>query len=290
MKNIATNEQLVIQIKAGINASDNMLQLWQQNQGYIAKISTRFKGYEDIDDLKQQGYLGLHDAVDHYEPDQGIPFINYAGYWIRQSIQRYIENCGAVVRIPIHTHTAIQKYKRFCTMFEQQYNRKPDNRETSGYMKMSLRQVEQLQKDVSIFNVGSLDEPLNTQDGNLFVGDSVASTEDLEGEAVDRVANEQLYSDLWGVVDALEKEPAAAIRYRFKENRTLKETGEVMGITPEAVRQWQSKGLRKLRCDRKIRQIGADYIDTHAYGGGIDSFNRTWTSSTEYTALGLMEL
>lgn len=106
-----TNEQLVIRIRAGIDVAENMLKLWQQNQGFIVAIAKRFQGYEDMEDLKQQGYIGLCQAVDGYNPDEGVPFINYAGFWIRQSMQRYIEDCGSVVRIPVDLRSMIGKYK-----------------------------------------------------------------------------------------------------------------------------------------------------------------------------------
>ncbi len=54
-----TNEQLVFRIRIGIDAADNMLQLWQQNRGLIGKIAGRYKHYADEEDLKQEGYFGL---------------------------------------------------------------------------------------------------------------------------------------------------------------------------------------------------------------------------------------
>ena len=85
-----TNEQLVTLIRAGENEADNMLKLWQQNQGYIGKIAMSYQAYEDIEDLKQQGYIGLCHAVNSYRPDEGVLFMSYAAFWIRQSMQRYI--------------------------------------------------------------------------------------------------------------------------------------------------------------------------------------------------------
>lgn len=67
-----TNEQLVIRIRAGIDVAENMLKLWQQNQGFIVAIAKRFQGYEDMEDLRQQGYIGLCQAVDGYNPDEGV--------------------------------------------------------------------------------------------------------------------------------------------------------------------------------------------------------------------------
>ncbi|MBS4932989.1 MAG: sigma-70 family RNA polymerase sigma factor, partial [Clostridiales bacterium] len=89
-----TNEQLVLRIKAGEDTAANMLKLWEQNKGMVYKIALKFKGQEEIEDLVQQGYLGLYDAVENYDTDAEVLFLSYATYWIKQSMQRYIENSG----------------------------------------------------------------------------------------------------------------------------------------------------------------------------------------------------
>lgn len=120
-----TNEQLVTLIKNGMDVSDNMLKLWQQNRGFIFKIASGYKGYEELEDLNQQGYIGLCHAVEGYRLEEDIPFINYAAFWIRQSIKRYIENCGSIVRIPSHEWQRQKKYKKLLHDFEAQTGRKP---------------------------------------------------------------------------------------------------------------------------------------------------------------------
>ena len=79
-----TNEQLVELIQAGTDVADNMLRLYQQTAGLIAKIAGDYRGQEDLEDLKQQGYLGLYPAVDGYRAETGVPFASYAAYWMRE--------------------------------------------------------------------------------------------------------------------------------------------------------------------------------------------------------------
>ncbi|MFR6581366.1 MAG: sigma factor [Ruminococcus sp.] len=97
-----SNKQLVLRIKAGENVADNMLQLWQQNQGFIRSIAKKYAAYEEIEDLIQQGYFGMCNAVNGYDPENGVSFLHYASFWIRQSIHGYIEDCGKIVRLPRH--------------------------------------------------------------------------------------------------------------------------------------------------------------------------------------------
>lgn len=109
-----TNEQLVIRIKAGTDVTENMQQLWQQNQGFIFKIAIQYQNMSELDDLIQESYFGLCKAVDHYNPDMDASFIHYASFWIRQQLIRYIKK-NKTVRIPEHTHGKIREYKKSCT-------------------------------------------------------------------------------------------------------------------------------------------------------------------------------
>lgn len=67
-----TNEQLVIRVKAGEDTAGNMLKLWQQNKGFIAKMAKKYQGYAEMDDLMQEGYIALCEAVRQYDPEQGV--------------------------------------------------------------------------------------------------------------------------------------------------------------------------------------------------------------------------
>lgn len=69
-----TNEELVLQIRNAVSPAELMLQLWKQNYGLIYKIANRYKSLDDIEDLLQEGFLGLYEAVRHYNPDIGGSF------------------------------------------------------------------------------------------------------------------------------------------------------------------------------------------------------------------------
>lgn len=289
-KEICSNEQLVIQIKAGIDVADNMLQLWQQNNGYIAAIAKRFRGYEDMEDLMQQGYIGLYRAVDGYNQEEGVSFINYAGYWIRQSMQRYIEDCGSVVRIPVNLRTKIGQYKKLTVSFQSKFGRKPTDQEACYYLGVGCERLEDIKKAVAMDNMGSLDVPIGESD-ECSMYDLLPGQEDLEETVIDRVQQEQLRDVLWSMVDELPGQQPAVIRMRYQDGKTLKETGEAAGITIERARQLQNKAIRGLRGKKELKVFcyGEDIYSKSLKGNGVNSFNRTWTSSTERAALDLAE-
>lgn len=104
-----TNEQIVTEIRNGYSVTDNMQLLYESNLPLIKRF---LKPYEPIEDLLQEAYFGLVEAVQHYETSKNVRFMTYAEYWIRQSVQRYLEKCGSDIKIPSHTRQKIARYKK----------------------------------------------------------------------------------------------------------------------------------------------------------------------------------
>ena len=130
----AVNNQLVALIRAGENEADNMLKLWNRNKGFVFKTAKKYSGYAEMDDLMQEGYLGLCEAVRYYDAEKGVPFINYAALWIRQVMQRYIDNTGNVVRIPVYLGDLVKRYKKLNNEYFKYYGMKPTDREMSSFL------------------------------------------------------------------------------------------------------------------------------------------------------------
>lgn len=287
-----TNEELVAIIKAGINTADNMLALWEQNRRFIHIMALKYKGAAELDDLEQEGYLALNDAVEGYDPELGVPFINYAALWIKQKMRRYIQNNGTV-RIPVHENAKLREYKKLVNAYRTHLGRKPTRHEIAENMNISHKMIIELEKAENMTKLRSLDGFLTVGEDNITVGDMVSDDVDIEADVLDDVQHEQLKAVLWPLVDALPENQGQVLRKRFQENRTLKETGESIGVAIERVRQIEAKAIRNLRCSRNTRLLRS-FWDEKAYsmgltGTGVKCFNRTWTSSTERTAIEMYE-
>ena len=284
-----TNEQLVLLIKDGVDVSGNMLLLWQQNRGFIAKIASGYKGYEELEDLNQQGYIGLCNAVDGYRAEEGVPFINYAAFWIRQSIGRYIEESGSVVRLPAHECQRQQKYKKLMYDFEAQTGRKPEKWEICRCMGISLKALENMEYSARMGKVGSLDVCLD-DDGGATAGEMVPGPDDVEREVLDRIEMEEFKTVLWEMVDSLPDKQPLVLRSIFQNERTLKQTGEAIGVNAERTRRIRDEALRTLRRSERLTAFIPEVIECLAYRhNGVNEFCRTWMSSTELAALKMYE-
>lgn len=283
------NEQLVIKIKAGIDVADNMLALWQQNRGFIHKIVNQYKAYAEEEDLEQEGYLGLSDAVSHYNPDEGVTFLHYASFWIKQCMSRYVKSNGTI-RLPEFMQGRIREYNRMVQNWLQNYHREPTDMEICRFLDISWEMLENLRKAAQMAQIGSLDVPVG-EEGDCSMYDLLPSGMDEEEQTIEKIQHEQLCAVLCPLVDALPGQQSQVIRARYQERRTLADIAKEKGVTLDAIRQQEAKGLRELRKPSRSKLLRPflpedDRIYSRALqGNGVGSFNRTWTSSTERVAL-----
>lgn len=290
---MSTNEELVIKIKAGGDTADNMLRLYDQVKAFIHTIAWKYRAYGELEDLEQEGYLALYDAVDGYDPATGSKFITYAGFWIKQRIQQYVFTCCQGIHITGRAQMNVQRYRKFCTSFQQEHNRNPTDQEGADYMGVTLQQVQQIRKDAQIMDVGSLDECLPGLEGEgISLVDTIAADTDIEADTLDYIQYEQLKAALWGCVDGLKGQQPEIIRERYAKNRTLAETGERCGLPPGRIHLLEKEGLRELRKPKNSRRLRPFFDDIRSrgmHGTGAERFRQSWTSATERVAIQMAE-
>ena len=290
-----TNEQLAVRIRAGENVGDNMAILYDQVKDFIHAMAYKYHGQGELEDLEQEGFLALYDAIDHYEADQGVKFLTYASHWIRQRMQKYIQNTGSPLRLSAGRQKAIRKYRKFCTEFQTEQGRKPTEAELCRSLWLTLEQLREIQYDACITAVKSLDAPIKGAEGeeDTTLGELAASATDPCEELLDRLEQEELCSILWQCVDGLPGKQPDVIRSRYKDNMTMKQCGQFCGISEAEVRKQQLKALRSLRSGENAKKLrpflpGDAWIYSGALiGNGVERFNHTWTSSTERIAMEL---
>ena len=97
-----SNEELVKLIQQGINTADNLQLLYDQNKGLIHSMANGLQAYVEIEDLMQEGFIGLYEAVKRYESDKEVKFMSYAPHWIRNAMMCCIERQSGTVTAPRH--------------------------------------------------------------------------------------------------------------------------------------------------------------------------------------------
>lgn len=267
-----SNEELVQLIKQGIDTAGNMEQLYIQNKGMIYEVIKKYRyacqaDYNstpiiELDELMHEAYFGLVKAVESYDASQGVLFMSYAPSWIRQTVKRFLDNSGQVIRVPVHKQAQVYHYNQITSYYLQNYNRLPSIQEYARWLYVSDKTIEQLQQFMSRGKVRSLDEVRPGNDNEeITVADSVASDVDIEYDIVEKVSREQLKGELWDLISMVLKNEkmVGVLRYRFIDRFTLEETGERLGITRERVRQYEVLALRRLRCNSRSKRL-MDYL------------------------------
>ena len=274
-----TNEQLVQKIKAGEDVTENMTRLWQQNRNLIYLIVRKYAKTEtDIDDLMQEGYLGMCNAVDHYDLSAGVPFHSYASLWIRQGVRRYSQD-NRHIHIPFNLQERILKYQRFLNDYRVYFGKSPTDEQTCYYLEISQETLERLKIAAEACKAGSMDKEMEGTDGLTF-GDTIADPEDEYESVLDNLEREKLKSVLWTLVDDLPGKSPEVVRMRYQQELTLDKIGETVGVTREAARQWLRKGLTELRKPSRSNLLREFCRDGEIYsrgvvGGGVGTLTGT---------------
>ena len=278
-----TNEELVEQIKSGINAMDGMSKLWQQNIKFVYKMANQYHGYAETEDLLQEGFLGMYAAVFKYDQKKNNKFLTYAEYWIKTRMQRFITQKNCVIRIPDGRRQQIRQYLKVFSEYEKHMGRKPKKSEMARIMGMSIDEIEELKQDAKCINISSLDIPVG-EDEDMTIGQLIPGCDGIEDDIIDNDNTEKLKNVLWEMVDNLPGMQSQIIHSVYQNEKTRKETADDFGMLESTVRREERSALMTLRNPKNSSVLNIyrnNYVPGRCEHIGVQQFNRTWTSSVE---------
>jgi len=198
-----------------------------------------------LQDLIAEGNLGLLRAVESFDASRNTRFSTYASYWIKQSIRRAIINTAKTIRIPAYVNDLLNKWRRAAVKLQVELDQIPTDEEIARSLKFSKRQLAIIRKAIRIHNAMP---QANDDDSGRSIIETIVdeSSQTPETKSVEQ-------EDLHQVMSLLEQvgpRESAVLRLRFgldgEGPKTLREIGDLLGLTRERVRQIEQQALSKL--------------------------------------------
>jgi RNA polymerase primary sigma factor len=244
---LSAQQEMAIARLVQAGDADAMQELIKRNLRFVISVAKKYQNRGlGLSDLIGEGNLGLLTAARKFDPDQGVKFISYAVWWIRQSILAALARHGRTVRVPLNRTADLSRITRISEALRQELGREPTPEEIAGQTGLSVDVVRAL----AALNTAEirLDSPLDPEGERSMIDRFIAEE---QGNPEDRAMEQFLSEQIELALNTLPARDAKVLRLYFGldggREHTLEEIGGMLGVTRERVRQLRDRALKRLR-------------------------------------------
>ena len=231
-------------------------ELVSANLRLVVSLAKRYQGCGmSLQDLIQEGNLGLMKAAEKFDASKGFRFSTYAAWWINQTIGRALADQSKAIRVPVHMTENINKLRRLSRDLTVTLGHEPTDEDLAKAMEVNVDDIKTYKSYMT--DVTSLDIQVGDDDDGTTIASFIEDEKNVSPEknAVQIAEREMLDA----VLDTLTAREQDIIRQRFglDDNvpKTLEEVGKSYGLTKERIRQIENKALMKLRQPSRARML-----------------------------------
>ena len=243
---LSADDEHELAIRIGEGDSQARDRMVRANLRLVVNIARGYTGKGlGLQDLIEEGNLGLLRAVEGFDPAIGTRFSTYASYWIKQSIKRALINTAKTIRIPAYMVELLSKWRRASARLTEELGRTPTPEEVARVLGLPRKKLPIIKKAIRIYNSTPQTDQAEAgwSLGEMVMDENMRSPED-------ELLTHDSLTKVMSMIETMDAREATVLRMRFglddHEPKTLKEIGESLGLTRERVRQIETEALGKL--------------------------------------------